>query len=248
MRTSIVTRGASLVLATLLVPAVARGDQRYYGETYNASIAPVGAVDLELWSTSYAAPRAGGVNLWRHQLELETGLTDHWDVALYNIVVQPRGEPLQYEATKLETRYRLADPGAWPVDVVLYLEGRKEWIADKPWAVEQKLILARDFGRLNVSVNGAAEQEFPSGGGIERDYEYAAGTSYEVVTWARIGAEAFGQWSRGPEAGAPWVAAHWAGPTLSLAFPRGWLVLAASVGLNEVADRYRARAILALQF
>jgi hypothetical protein len=237
-----------LLVAAFAVPRLARADQRYYGETYNASIAPKGALDVEVWSTFQRAPRAGGVDLASYQLELETGLTDHWDIALYNIVTKQRGEPFQYQATKVETRYRLADPGVWPVDVVLYLEGRKEWIEDKPWAVEGKLILAHDFGPLNVSVNGAAEQEFLSGGGREQDYEYAVGTSYELAPWARIGAEAFGQIVKGPEAGARWGSAHWAGPAVSLAFPRGWLVLAGGVGLNEDAERFRLRGVLAFQF
>ncbi|BDG07782.1 hypothetical protein [Anaeromyxobacter paludicola] len=235
-------------LAAVLAPPLARADQRYYGETYNASIAPKGALDVELWSTLYQPKSGHGPQSWVHQLELETGLTDHWDIALYNIFRYEQGDTTRYQATQVESRYRLSDPGEWFVDPVLYLELRKEWIEDKPWAVEEKLILGKDIDRLNLSVNLTAEQEFiPDGGGQELEYGYAAGASWELLPWLRAGGEAFGSW-RHSTAEDHTASQHYAGPAISLAVARSWLVLAAGFGLTDESDKLRARAILAFQF
>ncbi len=241
------SRAAVASLALLAAPLAARADRRYYGETYDATIAPPGALDVELWTTFHQAPRAGGTPFWEHQLELETGITDRWDVALYNIFRYDQGGTTRYEALKVETRFRLSEPGAWPVDVLLYLEGRKEFVEDKPWAVEEKIILGRDLGPLNLSVNALAEQEFPQGGGNELEWGYALGASWELHPVVRVGAETYAFWNRGP-AVSSYTFTSYAGPALSLAVSRSWLVLAYDWGLNDASDRFRARAILAFQF
>jgi hypothetical protein len=241
---------ALLAFAVLaLAPALARADRRYYGETYNAVTAPPGGLDVELWSTLNRAPRSGdALQFWQHQLELETGITSRWDVALYNIWENVQGDSLRYQATKVETRYRLSDYGQWFVDPVLYFEARKEWTEDKPLALEGKLILGKDIGPLNLSLNGLYEIEFiPAGGGREHELGYAVGASYEVAPWVRLGGEAFGFWTRSAEDGT-WGSQHYAGPAVSLAVSRTWLVLAAGIGLTDASRRSQLRAVLAFQF
>ena len=240
-------RTALAVALALLAPALARADRRYYGETYNAVTAPPGGLDVELWST-LTQPKAGSADrqFWRHQLELETGLTSRWDVALYNIFDRVHGDTLQYQATKVETRYRLSDYGAWFVDPVLYFEAKKEWIGDKPLGLEGKIILGKDIGALNLSLNGLYEIEFPEGGGQEHELGYAAGVSYEVAPYVRVGGEAFGFWTKGAGADS-WAAAHYVGPAVSLAVSRVWLVLAAGFGLTDESQKNQLRAILAFQ-
>ena len=241
------TRNIVMLAALLAVPALARADRRYYGETYNASTAPRGSVDLEAWTTWYQPPKGevGALSSWRHQLELETGITDRWDVAVYGVARQLEGESLEFEAVKLETRLALAAPGAWFVDPVLYLELQKTVVEDKPFSVEEKLILAKDVGALNVSLNVAAEQEFV-GGDVNPEWSWALGSSWELVPALRLGAEVFGD--RVKEAVSPGVeqtlSQAWAGPAASIAFGRAWLVLAAGFGLNGQSDQVRARAIL----
>ena len=244
MRTRLVVIHA---LALAVLPAAARADRRYYAETYSATTAEPGGVDLELWSTLQQAPRQGGLQTWVHQVEVETGLTDSWDVALYNVFQYQQGDVLRYQALKVESRYRLSQPGEWVVDPVLYLEARKEFVEDKPWAVEEKVIVAKDLRRLNLSVNLLAEQEFLPGGGTELEWGYAAGASWEATPMVRLGAEAWGAWNR-PAGGDAYRFTAYAGPALALAASRTWLVLGAGWGLNDASDRLRVRAILAFQF
>ena len=248
MRISIVTLTAA---ALLTVPATSRADRRYYGQTYNATTAPPGSLDVEPWVLYYEPPRAlaGSPKLWRYQLEVETGITERWDIAAYGVWRQVVGDNPEFEAVKLESRYALAAPGTWFVDPVLYFELQKTVLEDKPFSVEEKLILAKDVGRLNVALNGAAEQEFV-GGDVEPEFSYAAGASWEFVPAFRLGAEVFGDRAKLPTAAGPeafqWQA--WAGPALSLAYGRTWLVLAAGWGLNDQSDKVQARGIFSFQF
>ncbi|HEX9050266.1 MAG TPA: hypothetical protein VF841_06995 [Anaeromyxobacter sp.] len=237
--------------AALGVPTASRADRRYYGETYNASTAPRGSLDVELWTTYADPPRdaAGVPGLWRHQLELETGITDRWDVAVYGVARQVRGEAVELEAVKLESRLALAAPGTWFVDPVLYVELQKTLVEDRPFSIEEKLILAKDVGRLNAALNVAAEQEL-AGGEVHPEWSYALGSSWEIVPAFRLGAELFGDVA--DVAVSPGVERResqaWAGPAASIAVARSWLVLAAGLGLNGESDAFRARAILAFQF
>jgi hypothetical protein len=239
----------AILAAAVLAPAVTRADRRYYGETYNQQTSPPGGFDLELWSTLHQASKNGAeAQLWRHQVELETGITTHWDVALYNVFDAVQGQSTQYQATKIETRYRLSDYGQWFVDPVLYFEMRKEWTEDKPFAMEGKFILGKDVGPLNLALNGLYEIELiPNGGGQEHEIGYAAGASYELTPWVRLGGELFGDWTRAADTG-HWASEHYAGPALSLAFSRAWLILAGGFGLTEESRKTQLRAILALQF
>jgi hypothetical protein len=243
-----IQKRALLAVAVLvLAPVLARADRRYFGETYNAVTAPPGGLDLELWSTFTQAAKTGAdPQFWRHQIELETGITSRWDVALYNVFDAVQGQSTQYQATKIETRYRLSDYGQWFVDPVLYLEAKKEWTADKPLAFEGKLILGKDVGPVNLSLNGLYEIEFIPGGAREHELGYAAGASYEVTPWVRVGGELFGDWKRSAEDGS-WGSEHYLGPAVSLAIARTWLVLAGGIGLTDASQKSQVRAILAFQ-
>lgn len=237
----------AVAIAASVAPSAARADRRYYGETYNAATAPPGALDIELWST-LVRPKTGSgdVQYWRHQLELETGITSRWDVALYNVFDRLQGDTLRYQATKVETRYRLSDYGEWFVDPVLYFEARKEWIEDEPWAFEGKLILAKDIGPLNVSLNGLYEIELIPSGGQEHELGYAVGVSYELLPALRVGGETWGNWTRSAAGGA-WKTEVYAGPAISVAYARTWLVLAAGFGLTDQSQSQQLRAVFALQ-
>jgi hypothetical protein len=234
----------SLLVAALLLPAAARADALFYGETYAADTAGPGDVDLELRSTLHGASRSGQARTWEQQLELETGLTDRWDVALYNVWESPRGERTRYAATRVETRYRLGELGEWFVDPVLYLELEKEWAEDRAFGVEEKVILGKDLGLLNLALNVSAEQERIPGGGRAFAYEYALGASYALAPWLRAGGEAFGVHAR--EAGER-TTAHYAGPALAFSWSRYAAVAALGAGLNEQAERFRATLVLEVE-
>jgi hypothetical protein len=61
-----------------------------------------------------------------------------------------------------------------------------------------------------------------------------------------VGGEVFGSWTRSAEDGT-WASQHYAGPAVSLAVSRVWLVLAAGFGLTDESQRAQLRAVLAFQ-
>jgi hypothetical protein len=244
-------------LMTALAPGRAAADRRAYGVTYEAVTAPAGELDVELWTT-YArtgevdgGPAARGV---RQMIELEYGLTDRWDVALYNLVdlgTAGAGGQDGYAGAKLETRFRPSLRGEWLVDPVIYVEAGQLFRGDARQTLELKLILAKDLGPWNLAGNLAVEGERRTDGTTRPELEYALGASYQGHPALALGAEVFGKVER--DGG---VTEHfaWAGPAISLA--RGghgplrgvWLTLAAGAGLTDEADAFYGRAIVGLQF
>jgi hypothetical protein len=243
-------------LVVLLAAAPARADRRAYAVTYEAVTAPKGELDVELWTT-YArdgefldGPPSKG---FRHMVELEYGLTDRWDVALYNMLdTTSDSANTGYAGLKVETRYRLLQPGSWIVDPIIYFE--YQWLrhGDADAKYEAKLILARDFGPWNVAFNIAGEAEHLRDGTWVPELEYALGVSREIGGPAfKVGYEIFGKTEREGGEIEPFV---WTGPALSWAtrfqgpMQGFWLTVGAGRGITDESETWYGRAIAGLQF
>ena len=88
---------------------------------------------------------------------------------------------------KERLRYRLADQGAWPVDVALYGELIEY---ETEFEIEAKVILERRFGNLRIAANAWAEREFYFTGNVQ-DWVLnpTAGATYEITPSVHVGAE-----------------------------------------------------------
>jgi hypothetical protein len=254
-------RVASTIIASCLAMSLlasnALADRRAYGVTYEAVTAPHGELDVETWSTFAplgeveGGPSSRGV---REMIEFEYGITDHWDAALYNMLDMITSGDTQsgYAGFKLETRYRLSDRGAWPVDPVLYLEFQQLFRGDARQKYEAKLIVAKDIGNVNVAANLAVEEERTTEPAWNTEVEYALGTSYALSPAWIVGAELFGKAEK--EEMGEIENRSWAGPAISWAgggrgVLRGlWVTLAGGAGFGSEADAYYARAIIGFQF
>lgn len=250
--TALVIASASLTFASN-----ARADRRAYGVTYEAVTAPQGELDVETWSTFApqgevdGGPPSRGL---REMIELEYGITDRWDAALYNMLdaITSGDTKSGYAGFKIESRYRPSDRGEWPVDPVLYLEFQQLFRGDARQKYEVKLILARDLGKVNIAANIALEEERTTEPAWNTEVEYALGTSYAFSPAWVVGAEIFGKAEKDGTGNV--TSRNWVGPALSWAGPgrgalRGvWVTLAGGAGLGGEADPYYARAIVGLQF
>ena len=124
-----------------------------------------------------------------HQVEVEYGILDHLQLAYYEVYTWDRARDWERDELKIEAKLRLAEAGAWPVDVALYTEyanpdGHRDISSDE---LENKVILSRDFGRWNVVGNFVFEKELNSGSPWA--YEYTAGVSYGLTPRTRLGVE-----------------------------------------------------------
>jgi hypothetical protein len=248
---------AAALLAAALISSPALADRRAYGTTYEAVTAPHGELDVETWTTFApqgeldGGPSSSGM---REMIELEYGITDHWDAALYNMLdmITSGDTSSGYAGFKIESRYRPSDRGDWPVDPVLYLEFQQLFRGDAKQKYEAKLILAKDIGRVNVAANLALEEERTTGPAWNTEVEYAVGTSYALSPAWLVGAELFGKAEKDEMGGI--MNRSWAGPAISWAgsghgaLAGVWVTLAGGAGLTDGADAYYARAIVGLQF
>jgi len=97
-------------------------------------------------------------NIWNPeytiQTELEYGLSDHWELGLYQVfkaAPQVGGDnSMVFDGLKWRVRTRLAEPGELPVDLGFYLE--LETMHDE-LSLEGKINLQRRFGRLTWMAN-----------------------------------------------------------------------------------------------
>ena len=125
----------------------------------------------------------------KHQVELEYGVTDHLQLAYYEVYTWDRSQDWERDAFKVEAKLRVAEAGEWPVDVALYTEyknpdGHRDKRSDE---FENKIILSKDFGPWNFVGNLVFEKKINTQSHWE--YEYTAGANYGVAPRIRLGVE-----------------------------------------------------------
>lgn len=238
---------AGLLLTSALAPHSAHADRRTFTRTYEYATMPAGQTELELYSTqSRFRFTDASARSYEFQLELEHGITDRFDLGIYHVFEQSEtdtvSEPLRFTEIKLRGRYRFAERGELPMDLLAYLEGVKAF-GQGAYKAEAKLIAARDFDRVLLSTNAIVEVVFGPDATSELELGWAVGAAYEVSPSLRIGAETYGAF----EAEEPEEVAAYLGPTFSWATAgKLWIAGTAGFGLNDEANRISARLILGI--
>jgi hypothetical protein len=238
--------GAATAAVLLLAAAPARADRRAFTRTYEYSTMPRGGLELEFYNTQSRPKLDEDASAFELQLEAEYGITDHWDMAFYQVIAQDSadGSPLRYTETKLETRYRIGERGDLPVDPLLYLEVAKSLVGSD-LELEGKVILARDFGQLTMALNLIGEVVFD--GETVFVPGAAFGASFEATPAWKLGAEVYGELQEKQEGATDREVVAWAGPTLSWApDPKIWVALHAGFGLTDASDDFVGRIVLGL--
>jgi len=230
------------LLAAAIVPA-ARADRRTMIRAYEYMTQPQGNLELEIWN-DVDAPKEGGFDqaTTLHRVELEYGVTDNWDFALYHVFAQQAGASLKFDSWRLETRYRLFEKNVLPLDVELYLEGERPADFTAPWEIEEKLILEKDFGRFALVANFVAAQKIMhlyDGHAWEVD----AGARYELVPQLRLGAEF---WTIQDTVAGVTTGSYYAGPSISFATSKLWLQVGAGFGLGDTSGATFVRSVIGL--
>ena len=154
-------------------PEIARATPRPLPFTYNYETLPEGQAEVEQYVdlTPVKAVSAGGARdvVWytatQFQTELEYGVTDHLELAIYAALAPtPSSDAYVETATLTEgtgmkerLRLRIADEGVLPVDIALYGELVE---FESEFEIEGKVILQKRFGDLRIAANLWAEREF----------------------------------------------------------------------------------------
>ena len=137
--------------------------------------------------------------------------------------------------TKFRIRYRIAERGQLPVDVLLYAEHQE--MIDAKDLFEGKLVLAKDIGKFNVAYNQVYKETYV--GGDSAGHSYNAGVNYELVPWLRLGVESKGDFRKDTYA---------VGPTIAWIGGRIWANLGAVSGLNSRTNDLDVRFLLGVPF
>ena len=121
------------------------------------------------------------------QIELEVGMTNRFDIGLYQSFSQVPSGNLNYSGFKIRARYRLGSKGQYLFDPLLYLE-YKGTPGHSKSELEGKIILAREMDNFLFAVNPILEVEFENES-LEWQPGYSTGLSYNLQKLWAIGLE-----------------------------------------------------------
>lgn len=197
------SRLTALVVASALgvVALPALGNPRPLPFTYPHEQLPEGGTELEEFAdlTPVRAQSAvTGDRVWygltQFQTEFEHGITNSLELGLY-LTIGPAApandftnapNPLEGNGIKQRLRYKLADTGAWPIDVALYGELSEN---QREIEVEAKVILQRRFGLMRIIANLTGEREFYFDGHHDIVLAPTGGLTFEVTPNVQPGIE-----------------------------------------------------------
>jgi hypothetical protein len=229
---------AGMICVALAAAAQTAGaDQRGYVWTYEYLTLAKDSAEIEYYHTAVTKDKQKNSNSEQtQQVELEYGITDRFDVGLYQVYEQKgTSRSIHYGGTKVRIRYRIAERGQLPVDVLLYAEHQEK--VDEKDLFEGKIILAKDIGDLNIAYNQVYKETYA--GGDSAAHSYNAGVNYEIVPWLRFGIESKGNFRKDTFS---------AGPTISWIGGRIWANLGAVYGLNDRTNDQEVRFLLGVPF
>ncbi len=219
----------------------AYADRRSYVWTYEYMTMPKGMLEVETYIT-FAIPKLedSDNNTIKPQVEFEYGVTDRFDVALYqnwkieNSKSDNHGE---YEGFKIRSRYRIGEKGKYIIDPLLYLEYKRNDDFHKPHEIEAKIIIAKDLGDFNISYNQIFERNLENEG--KSEHAYASGISYAFGPRFKVSLESKGNYSESK---------YSIGPTVSYSFGKFWAALGVQAGLTDKTDELQSRLIVGVPF
>jgi hypothetical protein len=243
-----------LALATtLFIAAPAQADRRIFGYVYPYQTLPKGGMELEhyldLGLAAWDNPATTEVEKdwsrakWKHQVEVEYGITDRLDFGFYNVFSQSPYGTMKYDGAKLRSRYRFGEVGQYPVDLAIY--GELQYMGSYAKA-EQMIILGKRIGRLELSFNLRGEQEFAFS---DQEWVYEllplAGVGFHVLPFLALSLEYMGKVEF--EAGEREVV-NYLGPSISVAGRNFYWTLAVQpqLGNEEGQPRIQIRSLFGI--
>jgi len=215
----------SISIVLLFIFSTIKADKRSYVWTYEYKTMEEGEVEFEHYLT-LSTPLSDsfkGVTTTDHNIELEIGMNDRFDFALYQVFSQTPKSSFLYKGYKMRFRYRFGETGEYIMDPLLYFEykGKPDF---SEHGLEGKLILAKDIGNFNVAINPVVEYEYEDDG-WESEIKYNAGISYKVGGLLTLGLEV-----KGGKNG------HYIGPVISHGTSKAWFSLASAIAVTDIKN------------
>jgi len=225
----------------LVMGTVCNADYRYYAWTYQFDTMVKGETELEFYINMQQSDKNDPKTAkWKRQIEIETGLTDRWDISIYFVdTYSEENAAAKFSEFKVRTRYKLTPrPDMFIVDPLIYIEYKIQADQSFPNRWETKLVLAKDINKFNFAFNFIPEETLKKGTkSKEWKYEYAAGISYALLKGFRVGVESKGDFTNDK---------YLVGPSISIANNSVWLTISPIYGVNRRSDDIRVQAIVGI--
>jgi hypothetical protein len=195
------------------------------------------------------APDPGKGLVWEPayvlQNELEYGVSDRVELAFYQVFeanpLDGGSNSMTLDGFKYRARIRLAEAGELPLDTAVYFE--LETLHDE-WSLEEKVILAKRFGRFHWMANLWIEQEMnrpfdDAYRNVDFVFNPTTGITYEVAPWFQPGIEYWGRGVFFGQEATPVDAIndkmhHFLGPTVHFDWGKLWWSLGVYADLNNM--------------
>lgn len=233
-------RRLALFLALLfsILTADSMADRRNYVWTYQYLTMPKNATELEFYQTTMLSE----IEKWEFRFEVEHGLTDYWDLSVYQIFSQLEVNDFTWDAVQLRTRYRFGEEGRWFLDPLLYLEYNRKVDLKLPNKLEGKLVLAKTDSNFNLAINPLYELFFAPG--TKHELGIDAGFSWQFHPSFVAGMEST---SRFEVEDGETVTSSYLGPTVSFASGNWWYTAGVVFGLTDESDDARIRFLMGVE-
>lgn len=245
-RSIIITSIATTFLTTFCEVAEAG---RRFTYIYEAKVAEKGEIEVENWVTWKSGPNDKNGFDFRH--ELEFGVTDRFQLALYVADWKVADGIAYYQNTALEAIYQLTDPKKAFLGSALYGEVA---LGDTQFNLETKGILQKNIGPLVLAYNATLEAEWEGAnlGSLDESYaklEQSAGASWKFSDNVKVGGELLqkfylADWS------VPTQSVVYAGPNVALEYGRYFATFTAMVQATSVSGQpdFQLRSIFGVEF
>lgn len=243
--------GVLLLMLVFMLPKMAEADRRNFVWTYEAKTMAKGEAEIEYYFTTFANKKDTDTDYKldiNHDLEIEYGVTDHFDIAMYQMFRQQEGKSFTYRGYKLRGRYRFGETGQYFVDPLIYIE-----FIHKPFSheveFEEKLVLSKNIGNLIIAFNATFEQEIKHKDNVQ-EYKFipTLAIGYQIRPWITVGAEFLGKTQIINPGGYDFTS-FMAGPTISLAGKKVWWDVGALFQVTKEYNnqpRFQVRSLLGI--
>ena len=222
---------------------------RRFNYVYEAKVAEKGETEVENWVTWKSGPNDKNGFDFRH--ELEYGVTDRFQLALYVADWKISNEIASYQNTALEAIYQLTDPRKAVLGSALYGEVK---LGDTQFKLETKGILQKNIGPLVLAYNATFEAEWEGAnlGNLDESYgkiEQSVGASWKFSDNVKVGGE-FQQKFYLADWAVPTRSVIYAGPNVALEYGRYFATFTAMVQATGISGQpdFQLRTIFGVEF
>ncbi len=228
-----------ILLIIVINASIAKADRRKYVWTYQTTIVPAEASEMEFYQTT----KLNDIDKWEYRFEIEHGLSPKTDFAVYQIFTQTEGSSLKWDASQFRIRHRLVDPGTSYFNPVLYAEYNRKIDLKAQNKFEAKILLGHDYNKVNLSINPVFEFFWAPGDPI---YETGLdlGFSYSPNYNFSIGVESTSRQKYVKDADTKYTS--YFGPSISYASSAMFYTIGYAVGITDNSDDARLRFIIGI--